>query len=101
MSFGGGRLDVKTKVKASAAGCHGRVRRGVGRAPGRSSPTGTKPHEIRVKSPRSLHWGGDGYAVSVQHPGTTGRQYWRSAGSALDKAFEDVVTDVYDDALVA
>ena len=91
---------MKTKVKATAAGCTVEFR-GAPAGAWAIVSTGTKPHKITVRGPRALHWGGDGYAVSVQHPGTAGRQYWQSAGRALDRAVEDVIGDVYDEALAA
>ena len=100
LSFGGGKLNVRTKVRASAAGCTVEFR-GVSAGAWAIISTGTKPHTIRRKRAKALHWGGDAYAVSVQHPGTAGRQYWRSAGRALDRALDDTIQDVYDDALVA
>ena len=101
LSFGGGKLNVRSRVKASASGCTVEFR---GQSAGAWAiiSTGTKPHTIRAKRARALHWGGDAYAVSVQHPGTGGgKNYWRSAGVALDKAVDEVVEKIYDKALAA
>ena len=98
LRFAGKALGVKTKVKASAASCNVEFR-GAPAGAWAIISTGTKPHRIAVRSRQALHWGGDAYAEYVKHPGTGGRQYWRSAGVALDKAVDDVIRDVYDDAL--
>ena len=99
LAFAGRRLNVKTTVESEAFGAEVTFR---GQPAGAWAivSTGTKPHAIRHRRAKALHWGGDAYAAHVQHPGTPGRQYWRSAGLALDKALDDVVEDVYDKALV-
>ena len=100
LSFGRGKLGVKTKVKASAAGATVEFR-GAPAGAWAIVSTGTKAHTIRARRAKALHWGGDAYAAVVQHPGTRGRGYWQSAGQALDKAVTDVIEDVYDEALAA
>jgi len=100
LSFGGRKLNVKAKPRARATGATV-IFTGSPAGAWAIISTGTKPHAIRVRSKQALHWGGDAYAEFVQHPGTAGRQYWRSAGLALDKAIEDVIEDTYDKALVA
>lgn len=101
LSIFGSRLDVKTKVKASADGATVDYR-GVTAGAWAIVSTGTKPHTIRRRNAKALHWGGGGvYSMVVQHPGTAGGGYWQHAGAALDKALGIGIAKVYDETLAA
>ena len=93
----GRKLTVKTTVKPRGDGCE------IGFA-GRPSGAwaiadkGARPHLIRPRRARALRMEG-GFAMSANHPGTSGHKAWVHAGDRLRKAIKPVIEDVYGDAL--
>jgi hypothetical protein len=60
--------------------------------------TGTKPHTIKPRSRKALHWAGL-FAEVVHHPGTGGRMAWTAANGRIAKAVGAEIEAVYGDAL--
>jgi hypothetical protein len=64
--------------------------------------SGTRPHPIKARRRKALHWGGgDEFSLHVAHPGTSGHKAWTKAKARLVKAIKPEIEDVYDDALGA
>jgi hypothetical protein len=60
---------------------------------------GTRPHPIRPRSAKALHWSGDRYTMAVAHPGTAGRKSWTKALKRLDAAVDPLIEDIYAEAI--
>jgi hypothetical protein len=62
--------------------------------------SGTRPHPIRPRNAKALHWFFDRYTMLVSHPGSGGERAWTRAGERLKRAVDPVIEHIYDEAMV-